>query len=91
MGLLSREDLEQDHAEGVDVAGGSARPLARADLRGEVTGAAQQGPFAGQRVEVETADQPQISDLDSPLPVQEEVLGLDVAVDEALGMEGSQP
>ena len=79
---LSREHPVEDHAEGVDVArrpGGLAGCLLGRDVRGR----SEHRPGFGQRRAIADLRDPEVGDLRPALVVEEDVRGLEVAVDEA--------
>ena len=73
---------EEEHAEGVDVAGrggGIARDL----LGGDVGGRAEHGPRLGQPALIADTSDPEVGDPRMSLGVEQDVGGLQVAMDEA--------
>ncbi len=80
-----RKELERDHAEAVAVACGSRR-LASRLLRRQVAGGAEDGPGKRQRVEPSGGGDTEVGDDKTPVPVEQEVRRLHVAVDDALGV-----
>ncbi len=88
-GLLAREHLVGDDAQGVQIArlpGRASRDL----LGGEVFRRADDHPGLGDAGRRALAGDPEVHDLGQSFPGQEDVAGLDVAVDDALGVGGGE-
>ena len=88
-GDVAREHLEEDDAERVEVALG-VDVLAQGLLGRDVVGRAQHAAVGRQPLLVERAGDPEVGDLGRALLVDEDVLGLDVAVDDAAVVGGAQ-
>ena len=85
-GLGAGEHLEEHQPGGVDVAAGVG-DAALDLLGGEVgDGAEQHALGAGDGLARDRPGQPEVGDLDRAVVVDDDVLGLDVAVDQALGV-----
>src|SRR5438067_545896 len=81
------QQLEGDDRERVQVAGG-ARAVARRLLWSDIAGGAEHGSGARERVEPGGAGDAEVGDVDVAGAVEQEVSGLDVAVDDAVPMGG---
>ena len=79
------QQLVQHHAGGVDVAGRLDAAPGRL-LRRHVGDGADHVAVAGERVRVHEVGDAEVHDLDVPPVVEHDVLGLDVAVDDALAV-----
>ena len=86
----AREHPEQDHAEGVDVA--RRRRLVAGRLLGrDVGGRPEHGAGLGEGASAAESRDPEIRDLGVHLLVEEDVRGLEVAMDESMGVRMREP
>jgi hypothetical protein len=79
-----RQELEQDRAERVDV--GRGRDLAALDLLGRHVRRRADEPVAGDSGALAEARDPEVGDRDTPGLADEDVVGLEVAVQHAAGV-----
>ena len=88
-GDVAGEHLEQHDAEAVDV-GLAVDVVAERLLGGDVVGGAEDAALGGQALLVERAGDAEVGDLGGALLVDQDVLGLDVAVDDVAGVGGAE-
>jgi hypothetical protein len=86
---LAGQHLVEDDPERVDV-GLAGHLVAERLLRGDVVGRAEHAPGRGQPLRLERPRDPEVGHLRPALGVDQDVLRLDVAVDEHLGVRGRQ-
>jgi hypothetical protein len=86
-GPAAGQELVRHGAERVEVAG-SGRPFAARLLGREVAGGAEHHPGLSERIESRGARDPEVGDLHPAAVVEQQVSGLDVAVDDALLVRG---
>ena len=86
---LAGEHLVEHDAQRVEVRLAGDR-LAERLLGRDVVGRAEHAPVGGQPLLVERAGDPEVGDLGRALLVDQDVLGLDVAVDDVAGVGGAE-